>query len=129
KKTSKRRGWNFHMGLDSSPSISSASSRHRVTPKYEAIHAFFEANRDRERQPWVLKDFIVESDRRFAFFLQKPRLARYFDKSAELIYNPDREGSENDWKQVLTVKNEGAKDVDFPVSARMDLVWRTPEVA
>jgi len=61
------------------------------TPNYEPIHAFFEANRDRERQPWVLKDFVVESDRRLAFFTRKPRPARYFDKPAELIYDPDRE--------------------------------------
>jgi hypothetical protein len=33
----------------------------------------------------------VESDRRLAFFSGKPRVARYFDKPAELIYDPDRE--------------------------------------
>ena len=61
------------------------------TPNYEAISAFFEANRDPSRQPWVLKDFVVDSDRRLMFFGTKPRAARYFDKPAELIYDPDRE--------------------------------------
>lgn len=61
------------------------------TPNYEAIYAFFEANRDPSRQPWVLKDFIPECDRRMSFFEQKPAVARYFDNPAELIYDPDRE--------------------------------------
>jgi Domain of unknown function (DUF3825) len=61
------------------------------TPNYEAICAFFEANRDSSRQPWVFKDFVVESDRRLAFFGAKPKAARYFDDPAELIYDPDRE--------------------------------------
>ncbi|MBK6781772.1 MAG: DUF3825 domain-containing protein [Gemmatimonadetes bacterium] len=39
------------------------------TPNYEAIYAFFEANRDPARQPWVLADFLVESDRRLSFLL------------------------------------------------------------
>jgi hypothetical protein len=61
------------------------------TPNYEAIFAFLEANRDSSRQPWVLKDWVVESDRRLAFFGSKPSAARYFDKPDELIYDPDRE--------------------------------------
>lgn len=61
------------------------------TPNYEAIYAFFEANRDPNRQPWVLKDFVPESDRRMAFFERRPAVARYFDNPAELIYDPDRE--------------------------------------
>lgn len=61
------------------------------TLNYEPIYAFFEANRDPSRQPWVLKDFPVDSDRRLTFFRRKPRAARYFDEPAELIYDPDRE--------------------------------------
>jgi len=61
------------------------------TPNYEAIFAFLEANRDSSRQPWVLKDWVVESDRRLGFFQSKPSAARYFDEPAELIYDPDRE--------------------------------------
>ena len=61
------------------------------TPNYEAIFAFFEANRDRTRQPWVFKDFLVESDRRVSFLADRPRPARYFDKPGELIYEPDVE--------------------------------------
>jgi len=60
------------------------------TPNYETIYAFFEAHRDLSRQPWVFKDWIVESDRRLAFFDAKPGPARYFDKADELIYDPDR---------------------------------------
>lgn len=59
------------------------------TPNYEAIYAFFEANRDPGKQPWVLRDFLPESDRRLGFFARKPRPARYFDKPGELIYDPD----------------------------------------
>jgi hypothetical protein len=61
------------------------------TPNYEAIYAVFEANRDQSRQPWVLKDFVPECDRRMAFFERTPAVARYFDNPAELIYDPDRE--------------------------------------
>ncbi len=58
------------------------------TDNYEAIFAFFEANRDQTRQPWVLKDFIVESDRRLDFFPGTPKPARYFDNPADLLYDP-----------------------------------------
>jgi hypothetical protein len=78
-------------GTDSTGNSVAAFNTGLFTPNYEPIHAFFEANRDRERQPWVLKDFVVESDRRLTFFAHKPRAARYFDKPAELIYDPDRE--------------------------------------
>ena len=61
------------------------------TPNYEAIYAFFEANRDPNRQPWVFKDFAVESDRRLSFVATRPKPARYFDKPGDLIYDPDRE--------------------------------------
>lgn len=61
------------------------------SPNYEAIFAFFEANRDPTRQPWVLKDFVPECDRRISFFVRRPAVARYFDNPAELIYDPDRE--------------------------------------
>lgn len=61
------------------------------TPNYEEIFALFEANRDVSKQPWVLKDFVVESDRRMAFFQTRPKAARYFEKPAELIYDPDRD--------------------------------------
>ncbi len=59
------------------------------TDNYEAIFAFFEANRDPNRQPWVFKDFIVESDKRVAMFVTKPKAARYFDTPGDLIYDPD----------------------------------------
>jgi hypothetical protein len=59
------------------------------TPNYEAIYAFFEANRDPNRQPWVLKDFLVESDRKLSFLPARPKAARYFDRPADLIYDPD----------------------------------------
>lgn len=78
-------------GTDSTQSRVAAFNTGLFTPNYEPIHAFFEANRDPERQPWVLRDFVVESDRRLTFFPRKPRAARYFDKPAELIYDPDRE--------------------------------------
>ncbi len=61
------------------------------TPNYEAIFAFLEANRDPNRQPWVFKDFLVESDRPLVFFKSKPKAARYFDKPGDLIYDPDFE--------------------------------------
>ena len=78
-------------GIDGARSKVAAFNTGLFTPNYEAVHAFFEANRDPARQPWVLKDFVVESDRRLAFFANKPRVARYFEKPAELIYDPDRE--------------------------------------
>jgi hypothetical protein len=78
-------------GTDSAHSKVAAFNTGLFTPNYEPIYAFFEANRDQERQPWVLRDFVVESDRRLTFFPRKPRPARYFDKPAELIYDPDRE--------------------------------------
>jgi hypothetical protein len=78
-------------GTDSGRSRVAAFNTGLFTPNYESIQAFFEANRDPSRQPWVLREFIVESDRRLTFFSNKPRVARYFDKPAELIYDPDRE--------------------------------------
>jgi hypothetical protein len=61
------------------------------TPNYEVIFAFFEGNLNSSRQPWVFKDWVVESDRRIAFFKTKPAPARYFEKPGDLIYDPDRE--------------------------------------
>lgn len=78
-------------GIDSGGSKVAAFNTGLFTPNYESIYAFFEANRDPSRQPWVLKDFITESDRRLSFFAAKPRVARYFDQPTELIYDPDRE--------------------------------------
>src|SRR5206468_6553871 len=49
--------------LDSSGTRIASFNTGLFTPNYEAIHAFLEANRDPSRQPWVLKDFVVESDR------------------------------------------------------------------
>jgi len=77
--------------VDSAGARIAAFNTGLFTPNYEAICAFFEANRDPSRQPWVLKDLVVESDRRLAFFGAKPKAARYFDNPAELIYDPDRE--------------------------------------
>jgi len=77
--------------VDSAGTKIAAFNTGLFTPNYEAVCAFFEANRDPSRQPWVLKDFVVDSDRRLTFFRNKPRAARYFDKPAELIYDPDRE--------------------------------------
>jgi hypothetical protein len=78
-------------GIDSSRAKVSAFNTGLFTPNYEAIFAFFEAHRDPQRQPWVLKEWVVESDRRLGFFEVKPRAARYFDNPDELIYNPDLE--------------------------------------
>jgi hypothetical protein len=78
-------------GADSTGSKIAAFNTGLFTPNYEPIYAFFEANRDASRQPWVLKDFAVDCDRRMAFFGARPRPARYFEKPAELIYDPDRE--------------------------------------
>jgi hypothetical protein len=61
------------------------------TTNYEPLHAFFEANRDSTRQPWVFKDFVVESDRKLGLFDAKPKVARYFEKPGDLIYDPDLE--------------------------------------
>ncbi|MDO8676978.1 MAG: DUF3825 domain-containing protein [Acidobacteriota bacterium] len=78
-------------GVDAGGNKVAAFNTGLFTPNYEPIYAFFEANRDPARQPWVLRDFIAESDRRVAFFARRPRPARYFDKPGELIYDPDRE--------------------------------------
>lgn len=78
-------------GVDSQRGKVAAFNTGLFTPNFESIHAFFEANKDPSRQPWVLKEFVPESDRRLTFFAAKPRVARYFDKPAELIYDPDRE--------------------------------------
>jgi Domain of unknown function (DUF3825) len=78
-------------GTDSSGTRVAVFNTGLFTPNYESIFAFFEANRDAARQPWVLKDWLVESDRRLSFFRIKPAPARYFDKPDELIYNPDLE--------------------------------------
>lgn len=78
-------------GLDSAGAKVTVFNTGLFTPNYESICAFFEANRDSSRQPWVLKDWVVESDRRLAFFRAKPRPARYFDQPAELIYDPEWE--------------------------------------
>lgn len=78
-------------GVDSTHSKVASFNTGLFTPNYEPIYAFFEANQNSERQPWVLKDFVVESDRRLMFIPRKPRAARYFDKPGELIYDPDRE--------------------------------------
>ncbi|MFA5911714.1 MAG: DUF3825 domain-containing protein [Vicinamibacterales bacterium] len=78
-------------GADAARGKIAAFNTGLFTPNYEPIYAFFEANRDPARQPWVLRDFVVESDRRMAFFARRPRAARYFDKPGELIYDPDRE--------------------------------------
>lgn len=76
---------------DSSGSRLAAFNTGLFTPNYEPLHAFFEANRDPNRQPWVFKDFLVEGDRKLGLFPTKPKVARYFDKPDELIYNPDLE--------------------------------------
>ncbi len=78
-------------GLDAKGIRIAAFNTGLFTPNYEPIHAFFEANRDPSRQPWVLKDFVVESDRRLALFSTKPKAARYFEKPGDLIYDPDLE--------------------------------------
>jgi hypothetical protein len=77
-------------GADSAGAKVAVFNTGLFTPNYEAIFAFFEANRDPSRQPWVLKDWVVNSDRRLGFFGAKPPAARYFDKPGELIYDPDR---------------------------------------
>jgi hypothetical protein len=81
----------IEQAVDSTGTGIAAFNTGLFTPNYEAICAFFESNRDQSRQPWVLKDFVVDSDRRLMFFKSKPKAARYFDKPAELIYDPDRE--------------------------------------
>lgn len=78
-------------GTDLSGGSVAAFNTGLFSPNYESIHAYFEANRDQSRQPWVLKDFVLESDRRMSFFERKPRVARYFDKPGDLIYDPDLE--------------------------------------
>lgn len=78
-------------GLDGKSVRVAAFNTGLFTPNYEAIYAFFEANRDPSRQPWVLKDFVVESDRRLTSFAAKPKAARYFEQPGDLIYNPDLE--------------------------------------
>jgi len=72
-------------GLDSKGVRIAAFNTGLFTPNYEALYAFFEANRDLTRQPWVLKDFVVESDRRLTSFPAKPKTARYFEKPGDLI--------------------------------------------
>lgn len=78
-------------GVDAVGSKVAAFNTGLFTPNYESIYAFFEANRDPSRQPWVLKDFLVESDRRLSFFRPRPKAARYFDRPSDLIYDPDLE--------------------------------------
>lgn len=76
--------------VDSAGSKIAAFNTGLFTPNFEPIFALFEANRDQSRQPWVLKDFVVEFDRRFAF-KDRPKRARYFKTADELIYDTDRE--------------------------------------
>lgn len=90
KRLSQQKG-KIQEGVDSAGAKVAVFNTGLFTPNYEAIFAFFESNRDSSRQPWVLKDWVVESDRRLAFFGSKPAAARYFDKPGELIYDPDRE--------------------------------------
>jgi len=78
-------------GIDSAGAKVAVFNTGLYTPNYEVVFAFFEANRDLSRQPWVLKDWVVDSDRRLAFVGAKPSPARYFDKPQELIYDPDLE--------------------------------------
>lgn len=79
-------------GIDSTGNPVVAFNTGLFTPKFEALYAFFEANRNKDqgRQPWVMKAFISECDRRMSFFEQLPQVARYFENPAELIYDPDR---------------------------------------
>src|SRR5580698_143017 len=78
-------------GVDASGAKVAVFNTGLFTHNYEAIFALFEAHRDPTRQPWVMKDWIVESDRRLAFFRLKPQPARYLDKPDELLYDPDLE--------------------------------------
>jgi hypothetical protein len=59
------------------------------TDNYEAIFALLEKNQNPGRQPWVFKDWLVESDWRLDWFSSRAKPARYFDEPADLIYNPD----------------------------------------
>jgi hypothetical protein len=99
-------------GVDSVAAKVAVFNTGLFTPNYEAICAFFEANRDSSRQPWVLKDWVVDSDRRLAFFRAKPRAARYFDKPAELIYDPE-------WKLIPNLDHILDENVDrYPPDLR-----------
>ncbi len=60
------------------------------TENYEQIFAYFEKNTRPGMQDWVFRGWHLESDRalrRFDGMEVKP--ARYFEKPADLIYNPD----------------------------------------
>lgn len=81
----------IELGVDSAGAKVAAFNTGLFTPNYEPIYAFFEANRDPSRQPWVLKEFVADSDRRLMFFAGKPKAARYFVEPADLIYDPERE--------------------------------------
>jgi Domain of unknown function (DUF3825) len=81
----------IELGVDSAGIKIAAFNTGLFTANYEPVYALFEANRDVSRQPWVLKEFVVESDRRLMFFAGKPRAARYFVEPADLIYDPTRE--------------------------------------
>jgi len=99
-------------GTDTAGTKVAAFNSGLFTPNYEAIYVLFEANRDPTRQPWVLKDFVPECDRRLAFFECRPAVARYFENTAELIYDPD-------WKLIPNLDHIIDDNVDrYPADLR-----------
>ena len=62
------------------------------TAHYEPIYAVLEQNALEGKQPWVLREWALPSDRRMRSFANVDlKAARYFEKPAELIYDPDLE--------------------------------------
>ena len=62
------------------------------TAHYEPIYACLEANTTPDKQPWVLREWVLPADYRMRPFTNvEVKAARYFDRPDELIYNPDLE--------------------------------------
>lgn len=60
------------------------------TPHYQTIFACFVENEIPDRQPWFLRGWFTENERIMRSFSQEaPQPARYFDRPAELVFDPD----------------------------------------
>ncbi len=53
----------------------------------EAIHALFDTNPVSDRQRWILRDFVTDSDSALLYFKTQPVRAVYCDSPAELCFD------------------------------------------
>jgi len=62
------------------------------TNSYEDIYAFFEKNRNPDKEPFVFKRFYKESNYTLSsFFSELPSAINYFKEPEQLIFNPQLE--------------------------------------